>query len=615
MLSPESNRLDYGEQLNPPEDFELDAAIACSYSVDLNTLLAVPIALCFSDTLDGDLKGEKLALLEAIGQLKGRLKVFYQKGNIAFPSEYNRLFTLLEPCLHAIVPEGKAFSSFHPKLWLLRFVEMNKPSKKTNVVYRLIVLSRNLSFDRSWDVAATFDGVINREKAKLNDLNTQWNKFIKVLLDKDPEFEPGKVIKKEIDQIVWQSPDKFKDLELLVGGGDNGRPLNIDQQDHDVLMVVSPFVRSTGGGINGLEWLSSFVPNGEKYLLSRAEELNAVGEEKLNDWQCYAINEAVVNGEERLELYDGDEVQGQRSQNLHAKIIISQKGYKTNWHLGSANATTAALGDADNDKPRNTEMMVKLSGDSREIGLSVLMEQWVGDKEGEGLFVKHEFQPLEINESETQQALLRKSVHQLISAFWHLDCVQENEDNKYTLNLTVDMEEPINANLDVQVEQLAIPGSRKLSTFMQWENIELSNISALIPVIVTLEHDGKQLIERLIIESTIVIQGGDIRHQTILKSLVDSTEKLLDYVRLLLQVYPDKNQWIAFDKNVSGNNESSIIFSDSPIFEQLLIAASRHPNLLKRISSLIERLKSSGIEIPKDFGALWEHFEKEVMLK
>ena len=66
MLAPESNRLDYGEQLNPPEGYELDAAIATSYSVDLNTLLAVPIALCFNDTLDGDLKGEKLALLEAL---------------------------------------------------------------------------------------------------------------------------------------------------------------------------------------------------------------------------------------------------------------------------------------------------------------------------------------------------------------------------------------------------------------------------------------------------------------------------------------------------------------------------------------------------------------------
>ena len=149
MLAPEVNRLDYGEQLNPPPGFELDSAIATTYSLDLNALLAVPVALCFHNTLDGDIKGEKLALLEAIGQLKGKLKVFYQKGNITFPPQFNRLFTLLEPCLHPLVPEHGAFSSFHPKLWLLRFIESETVKKKPKICYRLIVLSRNLTFDRS----------------------------------------------------------------------------------------------------------------------------------------------------------------------------------------------------------------------------------------------------------------------------------------------------------------------------------------------------------------------------------------------------------------------------------------------------------------------------------
>ena len=80
MLEPKNDRLCYGEQLIPPDGFDFDAAIATTYSLDLNALLAVPIALCFRNTLDGDLKGEKLALLEAIGQVKGRLKVFYQIG-------------------------------------------------------------------------------------------------------------------------------------------------------------------------------------------------------------------------------------------------------------------------------------------------------------------------------------------------------------------------------------------------------------------------------------------------------------------------------------------------------------------------------------------------------
>lgn len=76
MLNPESHRMDYGEHLSPPAGYELDCAIATTYSLDLDALLATPVALCFHDTLEGDLRGERLALLEAIGQLKGRIKVF-----------------------------------------------------------------------------------------------------------------------------------------------------------------------------------------------------------------------------------------------------------------------------------------------------------------------------------------------------------------------------------------------------------------------------------------------------------------------------------------------------------------------------------------------------------
>ena len=45
MLAPDKCRIDYGEQLIAPEGFELSQAIATTYSLDLNTLLTVPIAM------------------------------------------------------------------------------------------------------------------------------------------------------------------------------------------------------------------------------------------------------------------------------------------------------------------------------------------------------------------------------------------------------------------------------------------------------------------------------------------------------------------------------------------------------------------------------------------
>ena len=612
MLDPNTNRLDYGEQLNPPLGYELDSAIATTYSLDLETLLAIPIALCFNDTLDGDLKGEKLALLEAIGQLKGKLKVFYQKGNISVPANYNRLFTLLEPCIHPVIPSGGEFSSFHPKLWLLRFVETGKAKKKAKVLYRLIVLSRNLTFDRSWDVAVSLEGKMDKKSAKKD---TEWATFFNRLLETTSDFEPAKIFQKELKQLTWDSPSNFKNALLHIGGkvGKNnfGKPLSINQKDNDALMVVSPFIKSSGGGIDGLSWLASYAEQGKKYLFSRSEELNSIGEEKLSGWCCYAINEGLVNAEERLELNEGTPKQAIQSHNLHAKIIINECGSQAYWHLGSANATTAALGNESKD-PRNVEAMISLQGDINKVGILALIDQWTEEDSDKGLFVKHEFQAVDTEINNKLMCMLRKAEHILICAQWTLTAKKESEDNKFLLTLTTKDIPIISDGVSVKVEQLAIPGKCDLSESMVWRDVDISNISKLIAVDITVEVNGESETKRLIIDTDLNIEGGDIRAQYILKSMVDTEEKILNYVRLLLQVKPDKNYWLSFGEVGSSSNASDFIFSDSPIFEQLLLASSRYPQLLKRINDLLRRLKESGIEIPDSFNRLWVHFEEEL---
>ncbi len=76
MLNPASSRCDYGQLLRPPAleetggiAYELDAAIATTYTLDLNALLVLPVSLVLGNTLEGDLGGEKIALLEAVDRL------------------------------------------------------------------------------------------------------------------------------------------------------------------------------------------------------------------------------------------------------------------------------------------------------------------------------------------------------------------------------------------------------------------------------------------------------------------------------------------------------------------------------------------------------------------
>lgn len=603
MLNPNKDRFDYGEQLNAPDGFELDAAIATTYSLDLDALLAVSVALGFKDTLEGDLNGEKLLLFESIESLQGKLKVFYQKGKIKLPTEYNYLFTLLEPCLSPVIPIGGEFSSFHPKLWLLRYVQVTKIKRK-EIRYKLIVLTRNLTFDKSWDLAASLDGVATSElQSDVN--NREWIDFILKLLKNEKGFKATKILKKELPYIKWKMSYGWGE-KLLPGGKDYKRPLAFKSVDS--IMVVSPFIKDAGNQVEALNWLSNQVlEDGKKILFSRAEELNAIGKEKLNQWQCYSINPDVVEGEEKIE-------EGYELHDLHAKLIVSQRGTITDWHLGSANATSAALGDITNDSPRNTEFMLRFSEYTNKIGHEKLIEQLVGDEEGQGLFIKHKFENVLELENVDNGAKLRSITFELINANWLLKAKIENDSN-YTLRLDVKSEklfEKINTEkIFVEVDQLAIAGAnQKLSSQMEWSNITLTQISAFIPISIRLADMSIDDTVKILVQADIEIEGGDIRNQGILRKMLNSKDKILNYIRMLLNPEADKNEWL--EHSIKGesksNGEIDIFDTDTPLFEQLMLTASRHKEALGRLEHLIQNLEKSDIEIPEEFNALWKYF-------
>lgn len=91
--------------------------------------------------------------------------------------------------------------------------------------------------------------------------------------------------------------------------------------------------------------------------------------------------------------------------------------------------------------------------------------------------------------------------------------------------------------------------------------------------------------------------------------MVDTPEKVLNYIKLLMQVTPDKDQWLSFDGDGGGGSGEAFL-SGNPILEQLLIVSSRHPKLLNRIEDSLQRLKSAEVEIPEDFQQLWGQFRK-----
>lgn len=142
--------------LRPPLGYRFDYGIATTYTLDFLSALSAPLALAgywVSDNLDTN-QVDQVSICDALDAVRSRLDIFVQSGNIETRANVKApspLVALLEPMIHE-VKRPRPGRLFHPKLWLLRFAHDSEPT-----VYRCLVLSRNLTQDRSWDLVLTLE--------------------------------------------------------------------------------------------------------------------------------------------------------------------------------------------------------------------------------------------------------------------------------------------------------------------------------------------------------------------------------------------------------------------------------------------------------------------------
>src|SRR5688572_5811066 len=121
MLAPDRRSL-YTDALKPPVGWELDFAVAATYSLDLATLMAFPLSLALMDRAgrQNDELRDSVALLEALRLSSSKLLVFCHQGGMHAPTLPRLLFSLLEPIIYEVRPPA-AGGNFHAKFWVLRF--------------------------------------------------------------------------------------------------------------------------------------------------------------------------------------------------------------------------------------------------------------------------------------------------------------------------------------------------------------------------------------------------------------------------------------------------------------------------------------------------------------
>ncbi len=218
-------------------------------------------------------------------------------------------------------------------------------------------------------------------------------------------------------------------------------------------------------------------------------------------------------------------------EDLHAKMVLLQEGPISHWHVGSANATKAALGGS-GAQPRNTEFMLRLSsGNARQSAQQLRAELVGSEQEPNGIFLPHRFGALLLQPEQPTEECLRRLLYRLIQADW---CMRAVADASGTYTCVIECQPEVLVPDDkwvIEAQPLVSGQPQVLAPRLVWEGVGLAQLSAFLILRV---GAGAEVASELVIKLRLEIEGGDTREQHITTTLVDSPHKLLAYLHMLL---------------------------------------------------------------------------------
>lgn len=602
MLDAKNNRLDYGASLKPPMGYDLDFAVTTTYSLDLEAILLIPVALFFSGDLDFNPKDIREDVLEALTNVSRHIAIFCQRGKIKVPQPYNPLMAYWEKGIHQIQMPNYD-QSFHPKIWIIRYVAKNK---KEAVKYRFINTSRNLTFSRDWDMAITTDGEVNKN---VKDKNTGIIDFLHYLKTKSGTTIPD-VFFKELPKVGFEVPDGFTDIDFHPIGKfkkNYANPITSKLKKQDYRLVISPFLDKTT--------LDYFIGSSKQFSLFSSDfELSGLAETLLKSIQKkYCFNPFIETAESIEELSEPDEIP--MSQSLHAKFFIDKKGSNISWYIGSANASKPA-------SERNIEFMVELKTNSSTMGPQQMERKLTTTIDSSiNLFEPFDGEKREILESERiMEQEVRRIIHEL-SDIEISGKALKNELGGYDLEIVIpkiDFKLPNDIKIKIkplpektmQSIEIITGVEQFITDFKNYDEIQLSPF-----VIIEIERDLK-IEKRFVLDMKIDLEST--RYNKIFSTIINNRSRFLNYLSFLLsEETPEHLEEDGTEVNRLKRNgmDTSIAFFDgTPVYEKLMITSSRNPERLVKINRLIERLKgekeTNGTDIiTVEFDELWNVFK------
>lgn len=604
MLRTDKDRLDYGKLLLPPEGYKLEKAVGTSYSLDLESLLSVAISLGLNEEADTELKNNPICLLHAIRSISNKILLFCEAGQIKLPNNPSAICLLLEKMIVPVALPKKAkmnrYPAFHPKTWVLQYINELGIKK-----YRFIVLSRNLTFDRSWDVSVVLE---SDEKADNFEKTAPIIDFIQFLNSKiNGDFFSNTENKgwlrnfcNELKNVSFSTSSKeFDDFFVMpMGIGKKQYDMNSDSlllDSFNDLVVMSPFLSASI--IENWNKDIKSLKDCSRTLITRKTEVAKLKESDVSNFKIYTMKDIIVDGEDSL----SDENIVKQKQDIHAKVYLKRKYSDTEFFLGSMNASYAALN-------HNVEMMICLLAKNRYLNGKILLNDLFN---GEADNPENPFEEAFIEEDNSfTEGDEKNRLEQIIKNICRIKskATISTKEEKYDLQINFEIEESSDFDGMVYISPLRSKKESVFSSEIKINDLDLLQLSEFYIIRVC---GNNEKIERVIMIPTYGIP--DIRENAVVNSIVSDKKTFIEYIAFVLG---DEYLITFLEKQKMG--ESGIFRNSNlgtqALYEKLLKTSLNEPDKLKEITYILNMITDETI-IPEGFRELYEMFKKTLRIR
>lgn len=606
------DRVNYGAMLLPPEGYTLEAAVGTTYSLDLEALTAIAISLGLKEETGSELFNNPISMLNALQKVSEKIIIFCEAGQIKVPENPSPLNILLEKMVVPVaLPKTKGLNSypaFHPKTWILQYLNLEGKRK-----YRFAVLSRNLTFDRNWDISISMDNseeIIQPEKTKpiidfLSFLRGQVKNSVQNASSKRTAL---KRMMNNLDTVSFSTNSRefgecFQIMPLGIGKAGyeiTKDPLfcsdvwSADYTFND-LVVFSPFI--TGSVIEEWNKQEHSISGTKRTLITRKSELGKLQSKQVSRFKVFTLKDDIVDGEDQI----SEELEEKKKQDIHAKMFIRRKYSDTSLYVGSMNATYAA-------SHKNVEMVLRLDTKNRYLnGDSFLRDIFCGEADNKA----NPFEEVCItnkrsDDTEDESKYLEKIIKDICRRKMKANVTFNGQ--SYDVRVIVDGTMP-DEWMNVQIAPLRRKVFRPFGQEMYFENLDILQLTEFYQLQVTGENGAA--VSRIIMIPTTGFP--DNRESAVVNSVVKDKKSFVEYVAFVLG--EDYILTMLEDKNLQKFSFTRTSALQLPaLYEKMLKTALEEPDRLKEIEYLLKMIADDNV-IPNEFRELYEVFKATLKLK